>query len=228
MELHHRIAIWPLLAAVASMSASVFGQDSTGATVEPTITGAKIQNRNAVVGTAVTIYIEFNTKEVPKPWCGFEINWGDGDSQDVRAGHDGADRFPLQLSHIYRTPGQFNLRISGKYLSRGFLSANACAGGTKQTLVTVTDPAEEKATRDAERFKEETDRKARELEVKEAALRRLAEKLELVRKVQEEKEQKLKAQQRANESKPTPSRPNPNASPAPQANSPKKPVVDPF
>lgn len=184
------------------------------------VTNAKISGKTVEVGTPVTVSLEFN---VPQPWCGLEINWGDGQVDTVRVGHENNNQFPLQLSHTYQSPGKFNLKIVGKDISRGLRSASACEGLPQQTIVTV-ESTQQKA--EVDRAKAEADRRARELEEKEAELRKREEKLERERRAQEKREQELKTRQQALENKA--SLPSAPAQPSQSAIPGKKPAIDPF
>jgi hypothetical protein len=216
-----------VLACVACTSIPAFAQGLAGSAVEPTITGVRVDNSKVDIGASVGLQVDFNTKEVSRPWCGFEISWGDGDKQDVRAGHDGADNFPLRFSHVYRTSGQFNLRISGKYISRGLKSAGACAGGDKQAILTVVDGAESKAKATAVKEHDEVERKARELAMKEVELRQMAERLERERADQDKRDRAFRASQRAAEVKREQAPTLPTVA-KPQVAPSGKPTIDPF
>ena len=202
-----------------------FAQDSSNTVA--TVSGAKIGERNTEVGLPVTITLEFDS---PRPWCGLEVQWGDGAEDTVRVGHEKFNNFPLQITHTYKTPGQFLLKIVGKNISRGLRSATPCGGLPKETTVTVESAQQkaeaEKSRNEANRAKEEADRKYRELEEKEAELRRREEKLERDRRTQDKREQELKAKQQAELNKQnstaTPTLPSQQTAPS------KKPTVDPF
>jgi len=213
------------LALVALTSYSSFAQNSASDSAE--VKAANISGKNVGVGAPVTVLLEFN---VPQPWCGLEIQWGDGEDNTVRVGHEKNNTFPLQLTHAYKAPGQFTIKIVGKQITRGLKSAGPCGGLPKQTAVVVTSEQqkaeEERSRTEANRTKEEADRRARELEEKEAELRRREDKLEKDRRAQEKREQELKARQKAVENKasstPAPIQPTPQPAPS------KKPTIDPF
>jgi hypothetical protein len=218
MGTYQNVKLTSALAVTALICSSTFAQDSASNTAA--VTDAKISATTVEVGSTVTVSLAFN---VPQPWCGLEINWGDGQENTVRVGHEKNTQFPLQLSHTYQSPGKFNLKIVGKGISRGLLSAGACGGLPQQTVVTV-ESAQQKA--EVNRAKDEADRRARELEEKEAELRRREEKLERDRRAQEKREQELKTRQQAVESKAStssaPAQSSQSAAPT------KKPAIDPF
>jgi len=207
------IAICTLILLACSTS---IAQES--ASNEAMVIGANINGKNVEVGAPVDVLLEFN---VTQPWCGLDIQWGDGQEETVRVGHEKFNKFPLRLSHAYQAPGQFTLKIVGKQITRGLRSASPCLGLPMQTIVMV-ESAQQKAEAErsrieANRTKEEVGRRTRELEEKEAELRRREEKLERDRKAQDRRDQEHKANSTS-----TPTLPIQQPVPV------KKPTIDPF
>ena len=81
------------------------------------------------VGASLPIQIDLDIRAETRPYCGLMVDFGDGSSQDVRAGENGAGDFPVRLNHVYKNPGQYTLRVEGKFLTRGLFSASSCKGG---------------------------------------------------------------------------------------------------
>ena len=126
-------------------------------------------NSHPPVGDEVEFVIDLAGQG--SPWCGLEINFGDGEFREVRV-----DANPLKVKKLYRVPGNYAVRAQGSFVRRGLRSTFACQGGPQTVLVDVVDPAV------ALRAK-------RELEDKQQALARRE------RDVQE-REQQIAAQQR--------------------------------
>lgn len=201
---------------------SSFAQDS--ANNAAAVSAAKISEKKAEVGTPVNVSLEFNT---PQPWCGLEIQWGDGSEDTVRVGHANYNKFPLQLIHTYTAPGQFVLKVIGEQIIRGFKSASPCEGLPKQILITVESAQQKAEVERASQAKEEADKKSRELSEKEADLRAREENLEKSRRVQERREQEFITRQQAVENKTNSPPPHTiRQSQPPSAN--RKSTIDPF
>jgi hypothetical protein len=204
---------------------SSFAQDSARNTAA--VSAAKISGKKFEVGVPVNVSLEFDAAQ---PWCGLEIQWGDGIEDTVRVGHESHNKFPLQLTHTYQVPGQFLLKIVGKNVMRGFKSANSCEGLPKQITITVESTQQkaeaERVRNEANQAKDDADRRSRELAEREADLRKREGKLEKDRQDQERRVQELIARQRAIENKSSlpPNTALPSQPPA--AN--KKPAIDPF
>jgi len=142
-------------------------------------------------GSAIPVQIRFSGVTEANSYCGLEVNYGDGEIQAIRAGQNGAQDFPLKLTHIYKVPGQYAIAVVGKFVTRGLKSASACGGPAKQASITIFDEAAEKA-------KQEAARRERDLADREQELRRVSERLERDRKEQAAKEQSLREQELAN------------------------------
>ena len=175
IKVHGLLAIWFL----ASVSAGVYGQE---------IVAIKTDLVRLSPNTPISFQVDFNLANVPNPYCGVEISFGDGNSQTIRAGLNGAQDFPLRLTHSYAAPGKYVVKVEGKTAIRGFKSAAACQGSDKQIQLTIVDEA-------VERAKQEAVRKERELAAKQIELQQLAEKIEREKNEQALKEQKLREQE---------------------------------
>lgn len=179
----------------ALMFAATLTACSLGAHAQD-ISGFKLSHSRVGVKSVVSGQVDFDLKDLPNPNCGIEVSYGDGNSEDIRVGHNGPGDFPHKFSRSYANPGTYVLKISGKFIRRGLRSAAACGGETRQLTLVVVDDTAEKLKEEARMTRDEADRKARELADKEAELRQMAERLERERKVQEKREMELRAQQR--------------------------------
>ncbi len=135
------------------------------------IKNIKIDKKKLITGEQSEIVVDFNFPNPSVRYCGIEIHFGDGNSREARVGLNGEQDFPFKLTYAYENQGTFNLRVIGKYVSRGFRSAGPCDGDPKEIQVTVADAA-------AENAKAELEKKQRELVEREAALRQEKQQLE--------------------------------------------------
>jgi hypothetical protein len=138
--------------------------------------------------TPIAIQVDFDLANLQNAYCGLEINFGDGNTQTIRAGMNGAQDFPLKLTHSYASPGKYVVKVEGKAVIRGLKSAVACQGSGRQLSLIIADEA-------AERAKQEVARKEQELAAKQIELQQLADKIEREKNEQALKEQKLREQE---------------------------------
>ena len=145
------------------------------------IIGITISETTSSPNTPVSIRVDFNLADVPNPYCGLEISFGDGDVQAIRAGLNGSQDFPVKVTHSYANPGKYQVKAEGKTLIRGFKTASGCQGSVQQRPITIVDVA-------AENAKEELARKERALAARQFELQQIADKME-----REKSEQAAKA-----------------------------------
>ncbi|GEM_PF-4250701 len=86
---------------------------------------------NALAGNAVAIVIRAGPN--PSRWCGFRIDFGDGDGRDIKV--DGDQPFPITLSRSYARPGQYTVDVVGKRVT----THSPCDGKLSAKL-TVIEP----------------------------------------------------------------------------------------
>ncbi len=153
-------------------------------------------------GSQATVMVEFKAEK--SPWCGLNVNWGNGEEQDLRIGDDDKKISPLTLTRNFPSPGVYTVVAKGKYLQRGFKSANACEVSARPIQITVFDPAVEQAARQREQERQQAEERQRaaqtqaDLARRELELRQrdLAQKeLELKRKELELKEAALRREE---------------------------------
>ncbi len=129
--------------------------------------------------------------------CGLSIEFGDGRAQSIRVGSEGYQSLPLRLTHRYTVTGEYTVRLSGRYMSRGLRSAVPCEGAPIALTVKVIDPAEGEAAR---RLQEQAQREQNErirMRQDEERLARERQAIEAQRKALEEREQQAKERELA-------------------------------
>lgn len=153
-----------------------------------------VERPAVAVGTSLSIQVEADISGPERPYCGLTIDYGDGSRQDVRAGENGPGDFPIRVNHVYSNPGEYAIKVEGKFLARGFFSASACRGSVTSVSVRVFDAR-------AEREMEESQLRQRELAARESQMRLEAQqmerqKLELAQKEQQQREEELALRRR--------------------------------
>lgn len=143
---------------------------------------------------AVTVQLTPNSNTV---WCGMRVEYGDGRTQDIRVGSDGFQSLPLKLTHRYGGSGDFNIRIYGRYMSRGLKSAIPCEGAPISLPVKVIDPAAAEAARRLEEQALREQNVRNRMRQDEERLARERQSLEAQRKALEEREQQAKERELA-------------------------------
>jgi hypothetical protein len=181
------------MAALASAASCALAQN---------ITQLEAMQTRIPQGSQATVLVEFKADK--SPWCGLNINWGNGEEQDLRIGDDDKKTTPLTLTRTYPSPGVYTVVPKGKYLQRGLKSASACDVSARPIQITVFDPAIERAARQREQERQQAEERQRaaqtqaDLARRELELRQrdLAQKeLELKRKELELKEAELRREE---------------------------------
>jgi hypothetical protein len=143
---------------------------------------------------AVVVQLTPNNNTV---WCGLRVEYGDGRTQEIRVGSEGFQSLPLKLTHRFVGSGEYNIRIFGRYLSRGLKSANACEGSPISVPVKVIDPAviEAAKIREEQVLREQNERIR--MRQDEERIARERQSLEAQRKALEERERQTKERELA-------------------------------
>jgi hypothetical protein len=214
----YRVISLPLLLVVAFLHPhAVMAQDIKELTVGQT---------KVFSGMEVPITVEFDVGNSSK-YCGLGMQFGDGNSREVRAGLNGDQDFPLKVTHTYANPGIYTISVSGKYVSRGFKSAEACGGTSRQVAVTVVDQASAKAADDLERKQRLLAEREFELRVKADQLERARAQLDIEnrRRELEDKERKLAEKEKLLQTQPPQNQQSPSSRPPPTSlASPRRPL----
>jgi hypothetical protein len=123
--------------------------------VAQTLAKVSFDQKRVAINQAVSVRVDFQNAE--KPWCGLRINFGDGDTRDVRV-----EEVPLSLTKAYAAAGTYTLSLEGKTLIRGIKSAAPCGGELSSEQLVVFDPvAEEKKRAEEAALKHRADELAR-------------------------------------------------------------------
>jgi hypothetical protein len=70
-------------------------------------------------------------------WCGLRIEFGDGESKNIRVGENGDEDLNFTYKYTYSNVGTYSASVVGTYMSRGFKSATACTGNKRIYKVVV-------------------------------------------------------------------------------------------
>ena len=151
-----------LLAGVAGLSAGV----AQAQTQE--IKSLQLVAPSVPVNTPASLRVEF-TPSANGSACGVSVDWGNGTKQDIRLGIDSFKDSPATLTLPYPNPGSYNIKLEGKFLTRGLRSAAACNVTAAPVAIKVTDPVAEKLAAD-----QRAAQLAAEAALKEAAIREQA------------------------------------------------------
>lgn len=148
-----------LLAGVAGLSTGLVHAQSGE------IKSLKLAAPSVAVNTPASLRVEF-TPSANASACGVTVDWGNGSKQDIRLGIDSFKDSPATLNLAYPNPGTYNIKLEGKFLTRGLRSAAACTVSAAPVTIKVTDPAAEKLVAD-----QRAAQLAAEAALKEAAIR---------------------------------------------------------
>jgi hypothetical protein len=175
-----------------------------GSAPAQTITQVSFSQTRVAQGSQVTLLIEFRSSQAP--WCGLNLNWGNGEEQDLRIGDDDRKNSPVAVTRTFNSAGTFTVQARGKFLTRGLKSAPACEVSAMPVRITVFDEAAERAERqrELERQQSEAARRAAEAQAEQARResdlrqRELAQReLELKRRELELRETELRREEEA-------------------------------
>ena len=98
-----------------------------------------VEPEKVVEGTETVFRVNFaKTVTNTNLWCGLRINFGNGESKDIRVGENGDKDLNFTYKHSYPNAGTYNASVVGQYMSRGLKSAPGCTGN-KQIYKVVVD-----------------------------------------------------------------------------------------
>ena len=155
--------------ALAAATLAVFA----GLASAQTITQLGFSQARVAQGTQVTLLVEFKSDKAP--WCGLNVNWGNGEEQDLRIGDDDKKASPLAVTRTFAAPGTLMVQARGKFLSRGLKSAPACEVTARPVSLVVFDQAAELAARQREVERLQAEERVRAAAIQAEAARREAE-----------------------------------------------------
>jgi len=151
-----------LLTIAALVASHSFANEIRGLTVTPP---------QATPGTQVSFIIE-SAKASPSSalWCGINIDFGNGNSSDIRLGQNGDADLRYTFLYTYPSPGTYTATVSGKGLTRGLKSAVACFGAPQRVSIRIVDP-------EVIRMQMEIERNKRDQAIREQVARETADKI---------------------------------------------------
>ena len=117
-----------------------------------------VEPEKVVEGTETVFRVNFaKTVTNTNFWCGLRIDFGNGESKDIRVGENGDKDLNFTYKHSYSNAGTYNASVVGQYMSRGLRSAPACTGNkriykvvvdSKKPLTVIIPPAKPLVTAD--------------------------------------------------------------------------------
>lgn len=98
-----------------------------------------VEPDKVVEGTEAVFRVNF-AKSVSNSniWCGLRIDFGNGDSKNIRVGENGDKDLNFTYKYTYPNVGTYSASVVGEYMSRGLKSATGCTGN-KRTYKVVVD-----------------------------------------------------------------------------------------
>lgn len=106
-----------------------FSQEIQSFSVEP---------ERVVEGTEAVFKVNF-AKSVTNTnvWCGLRIEFGDGNSKNIRVGENGDKDLNFTYKYTYPNVGTYTASVVGVFMSRGLKSAIGCTGNKRPYTVVV-------------------------------------------------------------------------------------------
>jgi hypothetical protein len=110
--------------------------------ISQTLTTLRTSSARVAVNVPLIAFVDFTPEQ--NNWCGFFIDWGDGEKhQSFRIGKSPDINSPVSRDRSYSRPGSYTIRAYGAFVSKGLNSAEGCKGAPKSVTVTVIDPVAE-------------------------------------------------------------------------------------
>jgi hypothetical protein len=158
----------------SSISAACLALLFNGQTQAQELTSLEVTSPKINLDTAVELKINF-LAAANLNWCGLQVNWGNGETQDLRIGDDNSKTTPVVLTYKYKAPGNYTITAQPRTLVRGLKTATSCDGSTKPVAITVIDQMAERESAlqaERERAKKEAAEREQALTLKELELQR--------------------------------------------------------
>ena len=105
------------------------------------MTALRVDPGPAEVGAPVSVRVDVAVAIASPPWCGLEVDLGDGRVVRLRADKDSV---PLEVAHRYSQPGEYTVRAEGRLFVDGVGTAWACSGAARTAHVSVVDTSAER------------------------------------------------------------------------------------
>ena len=156
-----------------------------------------LENSNPNIQSDTVLLINILPSE--PNYCGMQIEWGDGSSQEYRLQRSGSE--PVRLTKRYSRIGDYTIIVKGKLLIRGLKTAGACKGQDLNLSIKVIDIEQQRQKLEIDRVSEQLKieaarRQQLELRLREEQLKQ--KELELKQKEEELLKQKIQAEIEAN------------------------------
>jgi hypothetical protein len=105
-----------------------------------------VEPEKIIEGTEAVFRINFaKTSSSASAWCGLKIDFGNGDTKNIRIGENGDKDLNFSIKYTYPNVGTYSASVVGEYMSRGLKSAIGCAGPKRTYKVVVTANKQEKS-----------------------------------------------------------------------------------
>ena len=102
------------------------------------IVSFNVEPEKVVEGTEVVFRVNlakpFSTTNV---WCGLRIDFGNGESKNIRVGENGDQDLNFTYKYTYSNVGTYNASVVGEFMPRGLKSATACMGNKRIYRIVV-------------------------------------------------------------------------------------------
>jgi hypothetical protein len=103
------------------------------------ILALSVESEKIVVGTEAVFQVKFAKSSTgANVWCGLKIEFGNGESKNIRIGENGDKDMALTYKYTYPHVGTYNASVVGEYMTRGLRSAPGCAGSKKTLQVSIS------------------------------------------------------------------------------------------
>ena len=99
-----------------------------------------VEPEKIVEGTEVVLRVNFAktiTNSNSNVWCGLRIDFGNGESKNIRVGDNGDKDLNFTYKYTYPNVGTYIASVAGEYMSRGLRSAQGCTGIKRSYKVDV-------------------------------------------------------------------------------------------
>jgi hypothetical protein len=98
-----------------------------------------VEPEKVVVGAEAVFRVNF-AKSVTNTnvWCGLRIEFGNGESKNIRVGENGDKDLNFTYKYTYPNAGTYSASVVGVYMTRGLKSATGCTGN-KRTYKVIVD-----------------------------------------------------------------------------------------
>lgn len=122
--------IKPLLVVIGLSASLAHSQEIISFNVEPD-----------KVTQGAEVFLQVNFSKIAASdnvWCGLKIDFGNGESRNVRIGENGDKDLKFSFKYTYPNLGTYTASVEGIYMHRGLKSASSCLGSKKVVKVIVS------------------------------------------------------------------------------------------